>query len=333
MRETKLILLEGIPGSGKSTMAQTLLHDLAAEGIAARWWYEEEVGHPVYVFRDRASLHAVLGALRTGRYREVVARALDQWRAFAGALRSTEQVVLLDGCLFGYLTWSLFPHAVPAAEIHAYLAEVVRLLMPVAPCLVYLYQDDIAASLRRVCSARGTAIEHNYIQHVQESAYGQRHGLRGFTGLVSYWTAYRAFTDSARAAIGWPTLAVETSMGAWPAYHRRVAVFLGLPQLEEAAIPDAELGRAVGRYQSLDDASLTCTVRLAEGALVVDGLPEAWPDSRLVPLSPGLFAVASLPITVAFEESGPGTATLMRVSGPELLGGTVANIFQRVPGT
>jgi thymidylate kinase len=332
VRETKLILLEGIPGSGKSTLAQTLLGDLAAEGIAARWWYEEEVGHPVYVFRDRASLHEVLGALRTGRYREVVARALDQWRAFADALRTAEQVVLLDGCLFGYLTWSLFPHAVPAAEILAYLAEVVRLLTPVAPCLIYLYQDDIAASLRRVCAARGAAIEHTYITGVEESAYGQYHGLRGFTGLVSYWTAYRAFTDSARAAIAWPTLAVETSMGDWAAYHRHVAAFLGLPPVAEAANAEAELVRVVGRYQSLDDASLTCTVRLAEGALVVDGLPEAWPDSRLVPLSPGLFAVASLPITVAFAESGPDTVALMRVSGPELLGGTVANILQRVPG-
>jgi len=211
MRRTKLILLEGIPGSGKSTLAQTLLRDLVAQGVPARWWYEEERDHPVYVFRDQASLHKVITALHTGRYLAVVADALDQWHTFANALQGAEEVVLLDGCLFGYLSWSLFPLAVAETEIHAYLAEVVRLLTPVAPCLIYLYQDDIAASLHRVCSSRGTTIAQAYIQNVEDSAYGQRDGLRGFQGLVQYWTAYRAFSDRARAAIAWPTLAVETS--------------------------------------------------------------------------------------------------------------------------
>jgi thymidylate kinase len=40
VRETKLILLEGVPGSGRSTMAPTLLRRFDRQGIAATWWYE-----------------------------------------------------------------------------------------------------------------------------------------------------------------------------------------------------------------------------------------------------------------------------------------------------
>jgi thymidylate kinase len=47
---SKLILFEGVPGSGKSTLAQTILRDLVRQGIPARWWYEEDADHPVYIF-------------------------------------------------------------------------------------------------------------------------------------------------------------------------------------------------------------------------------------------------------------------------------------------
>jgi len=111
MRATKLILLEGAPGSGKSTLAQTLLRHLHHQGIAATWWYEEDVHHPLYIFHDEVSLRQVLDDLSGGHYRRVVAQALAKWQRFADDLRDAEGVVLLDSCLFGYLTWSLFPLA------------------------------------------------------------------------------------------------------------------------------------------------------------------------------------------------------------------------------
>lgn len=67
MRATRLILIEGLPGSGKSTLAQFLAWALAHNGILCKWWYEEELGHPVYLFTDAASLQLVLGDLSAGR--------------------------------------------------------------------------------------------------------------------------------------------------------------------------------------------------------------------------------------------------------------------------
>ena len=222
MLQTKLILLEGVPGAGKSTLAQTLLRHLVRHGIPARWWYEEDADHPVYVFHDHASLQHVLAELSSGRHAGVVAQALTVWQRFADAVLSQEEIVLLDGCLFGYLTWSLFPLAVSTAEIHAYLGAVARIIAPLAPCLVSLSQDDMAASFRRV-SSRGPAIKEAYIRHVEESLYGRLHGLRGFAGLVHYWTDYRAFTDAAVSALRGPRSSsiprrvpgVPTSSGSW----------------------------------------------------------------------------------------------------------------------
>jgi DNA replication protein DnaC len=82
MRNTKLILIEGIPGSGKSTLAQFIARTLTQQGIACQWWYEEEKAHPLYVFHDLASLQKTIEALNDGRYREVIEAALEKWKLF-----------------------------------------------------------------------------------------------------------------------------------------------------------------------------------------------------------------------------------------------------------
>jgi len=330
--QTKLILLEGVPGSGKSTLAQTLLRHLVRQGIPTRWWYEEDAAHPVYVFHDRASLQHILAELSSGQHAQVVTRALTQWQRFAEAVQSSEEVVLLDGCLFGYLTWSLFPLAIPDVEIRAYLAAVERIIAPLAPCLIYLYQGDIAASFHRVFASRGPTIEHAYVRNIEMSPYGTLHGLRGFTGLVRYWMTYRALTDAAFAALPWPKVALDTTDGAWDAYEQRTLDLLGLPPTARAdtRLP-THLSHFVGLYRSIDGAPpVTCTVRLEGDVLLLDGMPEVWPHARLVRKAPGVFDVASLPIEISFTEDvaggGPNT---MHLKAPALLGDSIPKVFKR----
>ena len=43
----KLILVEGLPGSGKSSTAQFICDQLQRNGHRARWYYEDETPHPV----------------------------------------------------------------------------------------------------------------------------------------------------------------------------------------------------------------------------------------------------------------------------------------------
>jgi thymidylate kinase len=63
MKDTKLILIEGVSGSGKSTLAQFLTRVLTNQGISCQWRYEEEKDHPLYIFHDQQSLQNVIDAL------------------------------------------------------------------------------------------------------------------------------------------------------------------------------------------------------------------------------------------------------------------------------
>lgn len=330
MRRTKLILVEGLPGSGKSTLAQWLARQVAGQGFAIRWWYEEAAGHPVYAFHDLPSLQQVVADLAGGRHGLVVAAALRQWEDFAAAVGAGEEIVIADSCLLGYLTWSLFPFEVSAAEIAAYVAAVARIIAPLAPVVLYLRQDDVAHSLRRLGARRGDEMAQRYIERATQSPYGRSRGLAGFDGMVAYWAAYRDLTDRLFADLACPKVAIETTAGDWATYQQRALTFLDLSPTAEPEISPAELARYRGHYRVVAGAGESCAVTLEGPHLAVDGLPEVWQRTRLLPRGDGRFAVQSLPIAVQFVADEAGGMRLT-VTGDAMLGGAVAGEYRRDP--
>ncbi|GHO67936.1 hypothetical protein KSC_068280 [Ktedonobacter sp. SOSP1-52] len=327
MQKTQLILIEGISGSGKSTLAQFLAHTLIRSGIACRWWYEEEKGHPLYVFHDRASLQDTVNNLSTGHYQKVIDAALEKCKEFTQAIQSSENIVILDGCLFGYLTWSLFPLDIPDAEIQRYLSQVEQIIEPISPSLIYLYQQDIAQALGKICQRRGSETRAWLMTQATQSFYGKRRGLQGFGGMVTYWKDFQILIDDAFARFNGSKLALENSAGDWKTYERTVLDFLDLPIEEDvAAVSPSAQERLVGIYHFEEG---SCHVFLEKDQLMVDGIPLIWQRTRLIPRDHNVFAVESLPFIVTFEEDTHGNITGMRATGPELLHGTVERLYVR----
>jgi hypothetical protein len=295
-----VILVEGLPGSGKSTTGQRLQRQL---GASATWLSEMGPDHPVYLFHDRASLNALLADLAAGRHEEVIERALAKWAAFADATRSAGQRQVLDSCLFGYLTWTLHPHFdVAPAVVHAYVDRVVELLRPLAPRLLYLHQRDVGAALRRIRPARGGRMLEGYEQRAVESPFGKRRGLAGFEGLVAYWRAWRELADAAFERVPIAKLAVDTTDGDWTAYDRAIGAFLGLPALEPVArLPAAELEPLAGTYVDPSD-GLTVRIVVERGVLVAYDLPGAFPRNPLLPVGDGRFEVEAWEFGVTFAD-------------------------------
>ena len=330
MRRTKLILIEGLPGSGKSTLAQFLARTLTRQGVFARWWYEEEVGHPVYIFHDREELRSTVERLQQGDYQQVIQEALEFWRCFAHTTSQRDDVVLVDSCLFGYLTWSLFPLDVPVDQIEAYVVAVEELVAPLDPCLIYLHQDDIGASLRRICARRGASTEQRLLEQSTRSPYGRRRSLNGFDGMVDYWSAYGRLTDGMFEACSFAKVAIETTAGDWVACQRQSIHFLSLNQPNQEPHALELPARFSGRYEfTARGITGFVHVRLAKGCLILDGMPEVWRETPLIPIAPDCFQVESMPFEVRFVVGQAGDVTHMVVSGPEVIGGPIPRALVR----
>jgi hypothetical protein len=237
----------------------------------------------------------------------------------------------MDGCLFGYLTWSLFAANVPQAEITAYVAEVERTIAPLTPHLIYLRTEDVASAMRRICNRRGGETEQRFIGRAANSPYGTQRGLAGFAGLVTYWTDFRTLVDALFSRSDAAKLLIDVTEGDWHACERDVLDFLDLPPVTEQPVPADMLHRCCGQYTATQDGEpQVCTVVLRDGQLYLDGLSTVWPNSRLIPLSPTTFAVESFPYMVSFEGEPAEAASTLRLSGPPSFSGPINARFNRV---
>lgn len=174
--DAKIVLVDGIPGAGKSVAAQIITRRLRAAGWPVRWWYEEEVGHPVYVFGDAARLQQVTRELFSGARERVVAAALREWARFADEAGQADATVVADGTVFGYLAWTLHYLDRPAAESRTYVRGALEAVAPLEPRLVYLRARDVAATMRHVPTVRGDGWAARTIQKAVDSPYGRARG-------------------------------------------------------------------------------------------------------------------------------------------------------------
>jgi thymidylate kinase len=165
----QIVLVDGIPGSGKSVVAQTIKRRMREAGQHVRGWYEEELDHAIYLFRDAATLQRVTDDLFSGAHERVIAAALDKWRSFAEEALHTGTSVVADGAFFGYLTWTLHYLDRPEAETRAYILAVQDAMAAFMPRLIYLRQRDVAATMRNLVAVRGQGWAERTIRKAVES--------------------------------------------------------------------------------------------------------------------------------------------------------------------
>ena len=90
MIETKLILIEGPPGSGKTTTAQYLAADISNSGKACQCFLEWSTDNPIAIGDDSHLGQAAASSIA----RE--ADVLQQWQQFAQARQSEDLVTVME---------------------------------------------------------------------------------------------------------------------------------------------------------------------------------------------------------------------------------------------
>jgi len=328
-----LVLIEGIPGSGKSTTAQYIARCLQQNGIPCQWFSEEDSKHPVYIFDSLESMSVLVKDLSEGHFDRVIETALAQWKRFARHVQESGRVTVIDSCLFGYLTWSLFPNGADRNQILEYIASVEETLKSCNTMVVYFCQDDLESSLKRIINRRGNQTEEEFISNATECEYGKRNRLSGFSGLVSYWEEYRRITDEAYSCLGFRKMALENSRGEWQRYYQQIADFLGVPPLKELEVSEEMVAAFTGKYQDCwADNPIVLDITVHDGGLLVSGHPLIWRSTPLLPINDLTFHVSSLPFTMQFAVGRDGLASRVELDGPGQLSGTVKSIFRRSTG-
>jgi hypothetical protein len=318
MLATRLVHVDGcLPGSGKSTTSQLLTLQLQKRGLAARWFFESIDPHILRMYQaiapdDVGELAVLDNSLLQQEQMmdrdDFAQKSLQFWRAFVDSARQSEEIAVFDSCLLQHPLLFLLlkcQDVMPDGEnvdeewLVDYYVQVYDTLKELSPVLIYLYHDDTAKFLHKLCAERGAGWSQWLINFVTNVPYGRRRNCKGFQGAVTVLEFFRAVNANLFARLDMPKIAIDVSQGDWAAYHEQIADLLDLPLIPDEA--GQNLAQFSGEYRE-QDSDLRCLVQIEAGQLTVNDLWEF--PSRFVPLASKTahsFLVMGLPVEITFE--------------------------------
>ena len=188
MLNTKLILIEGLPGAGKSTSTGRLGTILQQRGIACRYFLEDDDPHPI------ACLDFEIMGLTQ--------KMVSLWRNFAEQAMREPIVTIIESRLWQNTALFMYMSEVDVEEIINFNRQVWQALRPLSPCLVYLDQDDTEVALRRVYNTRGEKWIEWALEKTTQYPWFKSRGLKDFAGWVKFFEEWQ---QVARRLYGdWP---------------------------------------------------------------------------------------------------------------------------------
>lgn len=314
---SRLIIVEGLTGSGKSIMAHFIARQLRYNGIRANWVHEGEEPHPILMDVE-SSIEDYMAEMR------------KRWAAYVDRVRKSDEVSVVEACFFNNFIEFLFAHDVERGKIIEYGDDLQMLVEPLNPTLVYLVQEDVGRALERNFRSRGEGFRDYVIQYATGTPLAKRREWEGYEGMALFWREFVAVTDELfqRYRIG--KLKIDNSSGNWDDYNDRVLACLSIPRIAEQRVPQSEAMGLIGVYKARES-DREFTVDYEGGELTVDLFLNV--RTRLVRREEKGFVAEGWHFEVGFESDEANGASAMRIGGRDVdylsLVGTVADKTSR----
>lgn len=295
----RLIFFDGLPGSGKTTTTQQFWLHLEALGYPARWWFEHQLGHPVFDYE------ALREARQAGRepLRAMLGAAHERWAALVRQIEVGRETTLIESTLGQTTVGTQLLADESRDEILAHFDRTAEIIAPLDPVLIQLHQPDVAAALYSIGARRGAWFAEYLQGEFAGSARGQRLGRSDLAAVVEYFQERQALSAEAFARFPGRKLVYDNSDCDWARQGRAIADFLGLPPPTPPACP-ANAPEYVGRYRAESGDEWLVEADAAGLHLAGDS------PARLLPHGRDRFVIQSLCVETVFERGATGGAVV-----------------------
>jgi hypothetical protein len=209
---TKLILIEGLPGSGKSTSTEHLGTILQQKGITCRSFQEDDDPHPVNCLD-----YEIKG---------LTERMVPLWTNFVQHALQEPIVTIIESRLWQNTALFMYMSEVDPEEIVRFSQQVGLALAPLSPRLVYLDQDDTEIALQRMYAGRGEKWMEWALGATTTYPWFTSRGLKDFAGWVLFFKEWQSVVE--RLYIDWPYPKVKilNPHEDWARAYDQMALFL-----------------------------------------------------------------------------------------------------------
>ena len=307
MIDTRLILVNGISGAGKSTTAREISRQLQANSIPHRWLHEECSNHPLRITKrcpDDANCDDVAA---------YVDWSILHWERFTTLVASEGPLHVVDGYVFQSTILNMINDEEPIEAIRLFFDRLMATIAPLQPLLVFLRKRDLRASFESAWRTRGDWWKRISIDIPDKVPFsGDEIASYEERGLRDWERIQRIYQELVRSA-SIDTLPIDTTACEWPVYHRQICDRLQLPYYGAITATDGATDPAIiGTYMDPDEGSRRIRVKSVDGKTYCESF---WPLMELVPVGPMQFEILSFPILLRFAQN-PGTGQMrVAVSG------------------
>ncbi|MBO3745266.1 hypothetical protein J5X84_04235 [Streptosporangiaceae bacterium NEAU-GS5] len=227
--ETRLILIEGMIGAGKSTTSERLAGWLAARGEDVRAFHEFAPDHPI-----RTKAVDLLRAVHPepvrspgdigpdGLARDPGVYAPGQWERLAGRCRQGPPTFILESTYLQNSVLPAFVNGAPVTKVLEIADRIARRFALAEPLLVYLRPTDIAAAIKHTHEVRGEPWSSFNLTSVSGYPWARQRGLSGYEAVVALYEAWEEVVTLLYDRHPHPKLMIHDPGADWDASLRRV---------------------------------------------------------------------------------------------------------------
>ncbi len=300
--KNQLIIVEGLTGLGKSTLAHFIERQYHYNGFKVKRIHEGEDPHPVSI-----DVEADIKTYMT--------ESVKKWEMFVTQIQETQMITVIEASFFNNLIETLYAHCLDREAILDFGMKLQEVIKPVSPALVYLAHPDIPDALDENFGNRGPGFQDFVIEYIADTPIAQEKTWDDYAGMVKFWHGFVSITDALFEAYDIDKLSIDISESDWAQYNQKVTEFLELSMIADPEIDPEAAEKFVGSYQFSEDGKKH-TIQYRNGTLVTEIFMNV--ETRLIPINDFSFLAEKWHFELLFDLDGNGEVTSFEIGGRDV---------------
>jgi len=288
----RLILFEGLPGTGKSSLSQSIYLQRCKAGVDVSWFAEDQRPHPLIDDRDLA---------RIERPDELADYAKTRWQQVADNAVKSDSLVVLDAALFGLTLGGLLRLDASPELLTETSEEIDSILAPTDPVMIYLRPHDVQGVFDKMLNVRGQSWTNYMADELSTSSFAVQRNVAGLELVRTYYQELDHLFNLAYERLSLTKYAIDVDHGDFGQMRDQIQTALGNDAPPMVSPSPEWLESLSGTYRSIEDD--TSLVLRKEGAELVIDQDQG---TRLIHANSNAFMVQGMPVDVTFESQPDG---------------------------
>ena len=211
MTNAKLILLEGLPGSGKTTMSRKLFDRISVENKCLV--QESSDSSPI----DRGAITDI-GVWP--------ARTLQEWEKLSADIVAQQKLCVMEYVWFQHTIAEMLLIDCTRNQIVGFCRKIENIIKDIPPILVLYTANNAETFLKETYKLRGGEWSEKLDGFIDTTPYGQKRNLTGFDGFVDFFNEYVSITNDVYGQLEIDSICIDVTKREWPKVENLTYEFL-----------------------------------------------------------------------------------------------------------